>query len=573
MSGCGSDSGSNIQSNRIYEFNAPTGNLTAIAGDTTGTKFRLTFANMKNVINWFSDRPIREAGTDTIDNLINSVWPAYGSVTPNAVLEAFYGTRQYIQIFGSLENPVYDAATGRLSFGITVNYVEGNQGSLSNLGLADLQLLITNNASSTNGAQWSELLYGESLSFQKAADGTYTLNISNAFEDVYGYTSAPVRNRMKTLIKDYLGSWQAHFGNNPPNAAVISTDSHNAVRLQIVTLSSPVYNETTKSISFQATPVYGAINAGEVLTDAELFIDGADGVQFTVNNATSKTIYVYNYPSGTPEITTPYTLSAGKSLQLPLRPNDQSRPPLMRIYIADARLSNSIEKGKAPDPFNYGSDAAVLDSFAEYTYEPEKSRYTVDVSYVDEFSYPLTVKFSDVPDSYTGCVDNFEYGFTSLATVKENLRKQADYRWDALIWPAQVETYWDNGKYPPNMDRIIGPSKVWGMPNDRAKSHDDQHKDRPWVPFSYDAFYDSLPSKGMQLFNTISNNDGWQSMTFRDNPGPLYTGYTKALHLAAKADKNGKYGFYAYPKDDDVNVFDNVPGGTKCAITVYPYNN
>lgn len=275
LASCSSDS--SPQPSLIYEFNSKAGTVTPVDGDTTGTKFQLTFSNVTNV-NWFSDRPIRNAGVDTVGNLVTGTWPnAYGSVVPNAVLEAFYGTRQYIQIFCTLEKPSYDAATGQLSFSITVNYVEGNQGALSNLSLADLQLIILNNAA-TSTAQWSELLYGDSLTFEKAAAAnTYTLNVTNPFENVYSYTSAPVRNWLKTPVKDYLSSWQARFGTNPPNVAIMSTGKNNEVVIQIVTLRSPVYNESYRSISFTATPVYGAINAGEVLSDVELFIDASAG--------------------------------------------------------------------------------------------------------------------------------------------------------------------------------------------------------------------------------------------------------------------------------------------------------
>lgn len=287
LASCSSNSGT-PQTSNIYELNSSSGNLTAASGDVTGTKFQLTFSNMKNEVNWFSDRPIRASGMDSVSNLVANIWPAaYESVVPNAVLEAFYGTRQYIQIFCTLEKPVYNSATGELSFPITINYLEGNQGAFSNLALEDLQLIILNNATSSSAAstgaeQWSDLLYGDSCTFESAADGSYTLRITNVFSDIYGYTSAPSRNWKKTPVKDYLDTWQARFGNTSPNVAIMSTAANNAFRIQIVTLSSPAYDENTKSVSFTATPVYGTINAGEVLIDIELFIDGSSGNTVTI---------------------------------------------------------------------------------------------------------------------------------------------------------------------------------------------------------------------------------------------------------------------------------------------------
>ena len=295
--GCSSDSGSGSQqsSSRIYELNAATGSLTAVAGDSGGTKFQLTFHNMKNEVNWFSDRPIREGGTDSINSLTNLWSTAYGSVAPNAVLEAFYGNRQYIQIFCTLEKPTYNEATGQLSFGMTINYAEDIDGkpiTVTDLSLVDLELIIINNTLPIGAAQWSHILYGASLSFQAASAGTYTLRVTGPENNVYGYTSAPLLNWMKTPFRDYLNNWQAQFGDNPPNVAIMSTAANNAFRLQIATLSSPVYDENTNSITFTAQPIYGAINAGEVLSDVELFIDSSNELTFTIINHSGKKAYV-----------------------------------------------------------------------------------------------------------------------------------------------------------------------------------------------------------------------------------------------------------------------------------------
>ena len=546
LASCSSNSSTPPTSN-IYELNSSAGSLTAASGDVTGTKFQLTFSNMKNEVNWFRDRPIRESGSDTVSNLVANIWPtAYGSVAPNAVLEAFYGTRQYIQIFCTLEKPVYNAATGELSFAITINYLEGNQGAFSNLALEDLQLIILNNAASSSAAstgaeQWSDLLYGDSCTFESAADGSYTLRITNVFSDIYGYTSAPSRNWKKTPVKDYLDTWQARFGNTSPNVAIMSTAANNAFRIQIVTLSSPAYDENTKSVSFTATPVYGTINAGEVLSDIELFIDGSSGVKFTIKNLTNNTIYVYISPSGK---TTPYGIMSKKDFQLPVSGISQ------RIYFAGEKLKNSLEINsvRIPDSFNSSVDQNVAYSFMEYTILDDT--YTVNPSYVDEFSYPYTIQFSNV-GNYKDCQENFEYGFTSLTTVKNNLISQGA-PWDKLIWP--------NGGF-----RIIGPNRVWLLCSLGGCNNSD-------VPQSYKDFNKSLPWDGTTLFNTQQNFSGWKDLVEKDNPGPSQTGYVIALRKGVKADNNSKYGFFTYPRDNSNGQFTSIPHSVGCTITVYPYD-
>jgi hypothetical protein len=284
-------------------------------------------------------------------------------------------------------------------------------------------------------------------------------------------------------------------------------------------------------------------------------LTGAAGVQFTIKNATQDTLYVYNYPFAEQIATQPITLLPTKTLQLTLLTN-----PEMRIYFSNTRLTNTIEQGKAPDAFNYYSDATATYSFMEYLYEPLSSRYTVDLSYIDEYSYPITVHFSNVPSTYTGCESGFEYGFTSLTAVKAALKNQTDYQWNALIWPATVNTVWNNGDYPANMDRIIGPNKVWPSSGN-------------WVPDSYNAFLTSLPPDGNQLFGAGNTNwGGWQTLAENSTPSPSGTGYVKALHSAATADKNGKYGFFCYPNDNATGEFTWVPDSTSCTITIHPHD-
>jgi hypothetical protein len=50
------------------------------------------------------------------------------------------------------------------------------------------------------------------------------------------------------------------------------------------------------------------------------------------------------------------------------------------------------------------------------------------------------------------------------------------------------------------------------------------------------------------------------------------TGYVKALHSTATADKNGKYGFFCYPNDNATSEFTWVPESTSCTITIHPHD-
>ena len=123
-------------------------------------------------------------------------------------------------------------------------------------------------------------------------------------------------------------------------------------------------------------------------------------------NKAGKPVFIYSFPYRDQPPTFPLTgdaIGAAQSLCVDL----VSDP--MRIYIADKRLSENIEKGLGPDGGNPHVDSDVMWSFVEYLWEPGASHYTFDLSFIDEFSYPVTVKFSNV-EGYDGAVEGHEYG-------------------------------------------------------------------------------------------------------------------------------------------------------------------
>ena len=132
-------------------------------------------------------------------------------------------------------------------------------------------------------------------------------------------------------------------------------------------------------------------------------------------------------------------------------------PEPQRIYIADKRLKDSIEKGVAPGAGNPNFDGAVMWSFVEYLWEPTLSRYTFDLSYIDVYSYPITVTFSNVPGDYDHAVEGHEYGpkkvrrlendhyllttwLTNImlpiqmSSIRAALEQQTDSHWKNLTW-------------------------------------------------------------------------------------------------------------------------------------------
>ena len=259
-------------------------------------------------------------------------------------------------------------------------------------------------------------------------------------------------------------------------------------------------------------------------------------------NQSNKSVWIYDFPYNSPngpkQPIGGGSVAAGALVCVPMTRNR----PGMRVYIADRRLRNSIERGVPPDSGSWSVDGNVMFSFFEYFLEESQDRYTVNLSYMDEYSFPLTVKFNKV-GGYRGAVEDHEYGPKSLSSIKNALARQRDYNWSSLIWPG--------------MNRIVGPLKVWQY-NPRA------------VPSSFRQFNRSLPKDGSQLFSSRSNWDGWHQLMTRE---PSNTGYVKALHSVTTPDSRGKYGYFCYPIDNRDGEFTWMPIEIKTTVTIYPDNS
>ena len=108
----------------------------------------------------------------------------------------------------------------------------------------------------------------------------YAKIIDNA---AFGYACAPHRKSSTITVKEYVDSWQDRFGAIPPNATIAYDATDDQIGgVQVVTLSNPVYDETTGSISFTARLLYSAFlpigKSGQTVNSPSIFIDGgADG--------------------------------------------------------------------------------------------------------------------------------------------------------------------------------------------------------------------------------------------------------------------------------------------------------
>ena len=292
----------------------------------------------------------------------------------------------------------------------------------------------------------------------------------------------------------------------------------------------------------------------------------------TIKNSSGAPLHVYNFNFNSP-VAVPitgsnyYKIDGSSPTEVTLSTNSG-----MRLYFSKDRLAKSIEIGVAPSPFYYPNDAIVSYSFMEYSGVNLPTTYTVDLSYIDEYSYPVTLTFSNV-GNYKKSVEGHEYGIKKISKVKTELKSKTDYSWGALIWPKDVGNIWNHDKYPTGMVRIIGPNRVWKqLPGSSVPA-------QSWVPATYQPFITSLPKTGTQLFSPSTNWTGWEIWKYDHDPSPSDTGYVKALHAASNGSTSyhdivtGKtydvYGFFCYPHDNASGGFQLIPNSVDCTVTVY----
>ena len=272
----------------------------------------------------------------------------------------------------------------------------------------------------------------------------------------------------------------------------------------------------------------------------------------------------------------PVTIASGASAPVTLSVyNAAPGSPANRIYFVEGTgftLPNTSTGGV--DPFNPTATTAGNSfqnySFIEYNLYPATGggyQYTIDTSYIDEWSLPVQMKYTINGSGWTGAVDGKTYGFTDFDTVVNQLTT-AGGSYSDLVWSGS--TPWDP-QPPAGVTRIIGPDKVWSEQSFQVPPNVDMSASG-WVPTSYQNFVTAYPYNGSQVSGsaTQDNYDFWRFSV----DGPASTPYAIALRTAAvqdgfAPDANGVYGFFTYPNDETAGQFTNIPTATSLDVYVW----
>ena len=321
----------------------------------------------------------------------------------------------------------------------------------------------------------------------------------------------------------------------------------------------------------------------------------------TIHNNTAGTLWVYNLPNSGD-----YSIPAG--FQPVSIPQGQSAPvtlaagtgpvgsPKNRIYLVEgaAGFTLPVDASSGVDAFNPTAPSAGNSfanySFVEYFLYPAAggNQYTIDVSYIDEWSLPVQTKFTINGAAWTGAVDGNTYGIKDFDTASSQLQASGAEPYGDLVWSGQSPWV---PQPPSTVSRIIGPNKVWTQQSLEPDANWNMNN-TGWVPASYQNFVQySVPAfppcntgcqstdypyafngSGVSGSATETNFDFWKNEVTL----PGSTPYPTALRTAAildgfPADADGVYGFFTYPNDETAGQFTNIP--TAVSLDMYVYGS
>ena len=256
---------------------SPTGrSMDGTLSSSSGSyEYTLTLENVSEIMIWYMDRPNRKSGTESVGYFTSAWHGSYGEIAPNAVLDGFVGTNVSNDgLFLTLKEPQYDPISNKLTFNVTLLDSTLDNELVDTLIIEDAKITILNNNSEGQTDMWSSVLLARDAHFEPVGtDGKYWFYLNNVHTKLYHLGNAPNRQSYIYSLKPFMQSWQARFGNIPPNASATSYLENGQLRINLLTLTNPNYDEETNRLTYTTTPLHGEIEPSQTLLSLTLFID------------------------------------------------------------------------------------------------------------------------------------------------------------------------------------------------------------------------------------------------------------------------------------------------------------
>ena len=257
---------------RIYVVSASAGQAGAVA---PGQTLSVTLTDVQPGVDWYSDRPARETGETRIGNFFAGDWQrVYGGVAPNALLQFQNGTGVHA-VFGSVQATNYDLASRSLRMDLLVAKVSPGAGDSVGSFTRPVVTLLNNLQAPAQGSTFA--MAAGRVTLQSDGKGGQRLVLQDVDEDVLWMNNAPARSGDFESLGNFVNVWETRFGDARPNASVAGDPGQGDYGVVPLTLSDPVYDSATRSLSFAAVPLSGAALLGQgELRNAIVFVDAGD---------------------------------------------------------------------------------------------------------------------------------------------------------------------------------------------------------------------------------------------------------------------------------------------------------
>lgn len=272
------------QSLRNYELTAEEGSFKAVGEAGGQAEFQLSLHGLGDVL-FFTNLGVTETGYETVQGLVNKLWPSGTSAVanepfgPNATLR-YSVDGEVHDLLCVLEKPIYDESTGQLDF--TITYLDGVR-PVDEDNLRDVKIIIKK-AAEIHPVQWSIILNGNSATLDVTdISGEYLLTIEGVNEHIFAAASAPHRNSLPMTANDLIRHWETVADASPLNASLSYSAPINAESgAHRLTLQNPVYDVDRNVMQFTAKALSGttSIESGISINHPTIYLDSTAGIAF-----------------------------------------------------------------------------------------------------------------------------------------------------------------------------------------------------------------------------------------------------------------------------------------------------
>lgn len=270
LAGCGGDGHSGADrdlSSRIYVAFGSDG---ASAPGAAPQALHVTLSGVLPQVAWYQDRPGRTSDLTGTQGYFAADWARiYGEVAPNALLQ-FEDAGELKALFGSVQNPRYDAAARTLQFDLQLTSDVSGVGSRFS---RPVLTVLNNLAPPAEGSAFG--MPAASATLRRDTAGAWQLALQGVEPQVVWMNNAPARGADFEAMGDFVNAWPDRFGQVPPNASVVGDPGDGSYQVVAMTLAQPSYDSATNTLVFPATELQGPGNLDAIrpMTNAVLIVD------------------------------------------------------------------------------------------------------------------------------------------------------------------------------------------------------------------------------------------------------------------------------------------------------------